>query len=92
MATPIGYVIGLWIVWILQVVLFPPKTQKTPVKTAQKARLVLRALGCWAIYIPVGLHRVQPIAWWRIAAGTALGLGGSGWPMPDFGIWGNNGG
>ena len=80
METPIWYVFGLWILWMLQFVLFRPKQKSTPIKTAPNFRwgIVLQALGNWAIFLPARTYWAQPIPLWRIFAGAAFGL---------FGIW-----
>jgi protein-S-isoprenylcysteine O-methyltransferase Ste14 len=80
MAIPIWYVFGLWILWILQFVLFRPKQKRTPVTTAPNARwgIALQTLGYWAIYLPAGPIWTKPISAWRLSAGIAFGL---------FGIW-----
>jgi protein-S-isoprenylcysteine O-methyltransferase Ste14 len=78
MNTPIWYVCGLWILWMLQFILFRPKTKGTPVKTAPNFRwgIVLQAFGYWAIFLPAQRYWVQPIALWRIFGGVAFGLAG----------------
>ena len=78
MTIPVWYVFGLWAAWVVQFVLFRPKEKSTPVKTAPEARwgIVLQALGYWAIYIPSRSLWGEPVAIWRLAAGTAFGLVG----------------
>lgn len=75
---PIGYLFGLWFLWILGFVLFRPKQKSTPVQTAPKARwgIVLQSLGYWAIYIPASRSFADPIPVWRICAGIVFGLVG----------------
>jgi len=53
MKTPIWYVLGLWILWMLQFILFRPKQKSTPIKTAPNFRwgIVLQILGHWAILL-----------------------------------------
>ena len=78
MKTPIWYVLGLWILWMLQFILFRPKQKSTPIKIAPNFRwgIVLQILGQWAILLPAVKFRAQPIAPWRIAAGIVFGLVG----------------
>jgi len=78
MTIPVWYVFGLLVLWILQFVLFRPKAQSTPVKTAPNARwgILLQALGYWAIFLPAGTYWAKPLPVWRLAAGIALGLAG----------------
>jgi protein-S-isoprenylcysteine O-methyltransferase Ste14 len=78
MAMPIWYVFGLWILWMLQFVLFRPKQKSTPVKTAPNSRwgIVLQILGYWAIFLPARTLWTEPIPVWRLCAGTAFGLVG----------------
>ena len=78
MAMPIWYVFGLWILWMLQFVLFRPKQKSTPVKTAPNSRwgIVLQMLGFWAILLPARTFWTEPIPLWRLFAGTAFGLVG----------------
>ena len=78
MKTPMWYVLGLWILWMLQFILFRPKQRSTPIKTAPNFRwgIVLQMLGNWAILLPAVKFWAQPIAPWRIAAGCVFGLVG----------------
>jgi protein-S-isoprenylcysteine O-methyltransferase Ste14 len=78
METPIWYVFGLWIPWMLQFVLFRPKQKSTPIKIAPNFRwgIVLQALGNWAIFLPARTLWAQPIPVWRIFGGVAFGLVG----------------
>ena len=78
MAIPIWYVLGLWILWILQFILFRPKHKSASVKIAPKARwgIGLQALGYWAIYLPARRSWTEPVPLWRLFAGIALGLVG----------------
>jgi protein-S-isoprenylcysteine O-methyltransferase Ste14 len=78
MTIPVWYVFGLWAAWVMQFVLFRPKQKSTPIKTAPQARwgIVFQALGYWAIYIPARSLWGEPVAIWRLAAGTAFGLVG----------------
>jgi protein-S-isoprenylcysteine O-methyltransferase Ste14 len=78
MKTPISYVFGLWILWMLQFILFRPKRKSTPQKIAPNFRwgIALQILGQWMILLPVMKYGSQPIPAWRIEAGTAFGLVG----------------
>ena len=78
MKTPIWYVFGLWILWMLQFILFRPKQKSAPIKTAPNFRwgIVLQVLGNWAIFLPAVKFWAQPIPPWRIAAGAVFGLVG----------------
>jgi protein-S-isoprenylcysteine O-methyltransferase Ste14 len=75
MSIPIYYVVGLGILWMLQLILHP-KPKSTPVKKAPKAYwgIVLQIIGGWFVLLPARTHWTEPIALWRICAGTACGL------------------
>ncbi len=78
MSIPIYYVVGLWLLWMLQFVLFRPKQKSAPVKKAPNAYwgLVLQIIGGWFVVLPARTHWTEPIALWRICAGMAFGLVG----------------
>ena len=80
MANPVWYVAVLWILWILQFVLFRPKEKQTSVQTAPNARwgIALQTLGYWAIFIPAAKTWPEPVAAWRLVVGVAFGA---------LGIW-----
>ena len=75
MKTPIWYAFGLWILWMLQFILFRPKTKSTPIKTASNFRwgIALQVFGYWAIFLPARTFWGQPIPLWRIFGGIAFG-------------------
>src|SRR5262245_16757846 len=77
MSIPIYYVVGLVLLWMLQLIRHP-KQKITPVKKAPKAYwgLVLQIIGSWFVVLPARTHWMEPIALWRICAGTACGLVG----------------
>lgn len=77
MSIPIYYVVGLGLMWILQLIL-SPKQKSTPVKKAPKAYwgLVLQIIGGWFVVLPARTHWTEPVALWRIGTGTAFGLAG----------------
>jgi protein-S-isoprenylcysteine O-methyltransferase Ste14 len=76
MKTPISYAFGLWILWMLQFILFWPKRESTPQKIAPNFRwgIALQILGQWMILLPVMKYGAQPIPAWRTATGTVFGL------------------
>ena len=78
MTTPIWYMFGLWLLWILQFILFRPKQKSTTIKTAPNFRwgIVLQMLGNCAIFLPAVRSWAQPIAVSRISAGVVFGLVG----------------
>jgi protein-S-isoprenylcysteine O-methyltransferase Ste14 len=78
MTMPVWYMFGLWILWILQFVLFRPKRKSTPIEIAPNFRwgIGLQILGYWAILLPARTLWAVPIPLWRILAGVAFGLVG----------------
>ena len=78
MTMPVWYVFGLWIAWMLQFVLFRAKKRGTPAKIAPNSRwgMILQVFGYWAIFLPARASLVEPLAIWRLVAGTAFGLVG----------------
>jgi protein-S-isoprenylcysteine O-methyltransferase Ste14 len=75
MSIPIYYVVGLGLLWMLQLILHP-KPKSTPVKKAPKAYwgIVLQIIGGWFVVLPARTHWTEPAALWRICGGTACGL------------------
>lgn len=90
MTMPVLYVFGLLIAWMLQFALFRTKPRGTPAKIAPNSRwgMILQVFGYWAIFLParvsmgvrtdnwVWLTKMEPVAIWRLVAGTAFGLVG----------------
>jgi len=78
MSIPLYYFVGLGLLWILQFILFRPKQKSTPVKKAPNAYwgLVLQMSGYWFVLLPARTHWSEPVALWKICAGTACGLVG----------------
>jgi protein-S-isoprenylcysteine O-methyltransferase Ste14 len=78
MTMPVWYMFGLWIMWMLQFVLFRAKQRGAPAKIARNSRwgMILQLFGYWTIFLPARTSLMEPLPIWRLIAGTAFGLVG----------------
>lgn len=65
----------LWVLWFATFLVLRPRKRGEVVQRVRRARwgILLQTLGYWAIFIPARPMFLQPLATWRVVAGTATG-------------------